>query len=71
MNVSKKGQDAPINQETKDIDEIKEYLDCRYLSEQDALWRLFGYEIHHHWPPVERIPVHLPLMNIVKYKKRY
>jgi len=29
----KKGQDAPINQETKDIDEIKEYLDCRYLSE--------------------------------------
>ena len=33
----KKCQDAPINQETKDIDEIKEYLDCRYLSEQDAL----------------------------------
>jgi len=30
---------------------------------------LFGYEIHHHWPPVERLPVHLALMNIVKYKK--
>ncbi|KAJ1272975.1 hypothetical protein BS78_06G244600 [Paspalum vaginatum] len=64
----KKGQDAPMNDETNTIDEIKEYLDCRYICEQDALWRLLGFEIHYHWPPVERLPVHLPSMNIVKMK---
>jgi hypothetical protein len=66
----KKGEDAPLNEETKDIDEIKEYLDCRYICEQDALWRLFGFDIHYHWPPVERLPIHLPLLNIVKVAKR-
>ena len=33
----KKGEDPPTNEETNDIDEIKEYLDCRYICEQDAL----------------------------------
>ena len=33
----KRGEDAPINEITKDIDEIKEYLECRYISEQDAM----------------------------------
>jgi len=64
----KRGEDAPQNIESDTIDEIKEYLDCRYLCEQDALWRLFGFEIHHHTPPVERLPVHLPLMNNVTLK---
>ena len=30
------------------------------------MWRLLGFDIHHHLPPVERLPVHLPLQNIVK-----
>ncbi|KAJ1283306.1 hypothetical protein BS78_03G118400 [Paspalum vaginatum] len=51
----KKGEDTPIDKETKNIDEIKEYLDCRLL----------GFDIHYHWPPVERLPVHLPLQNIL------
>jgi hypothetical protein len=62
----RKCEDPPTNEETNDIDEIKEYLDCRYLCEQDVLWRLFGFDIHYHWPPVQRLPVHLPLMNTVK-----
>ena len=36
-NGLKKGQDAPVNDETNTTDEIKEYLDCRYICEQDAL----------------------------------
>jgi len=54
---------------TKEIDEIKEYLDCRYICEQDAMWRLLGFDIHYHWPPVERLPVHVPLLNIVNMTK--
>src|SRR6266540_1380814 len=32
------------------------------------MWRLLSFEIHYHWPPVERLPVHLPLMNIIRIK---
>lgn len=59
------GEHEGSNEQVKDIDEIKEYLDCRYICEQDALWRLLEYDIHYHWPPVERLPVHLPLQNMV------
>jgi hypothetical protein len=65
----KRNVDPPANDETKDIDEIKEYLDCRYISEQDAMWRLLGFDIHYHWPPLERLHVHLPFMNIVTLQK--
>jgi hypothetical protein len=65
----KQGEDPPENEQTKKIDEIKEYLDCRYICEQDALWRLFGFDIHYHYPSVERLPVHLPLYNTVKLQK--
>lgn len=61
--------DAPTNDETKDIDEIKEYLDCRYICEQDAMWRLLGFDIHYHWPPIERLHVYLPFMNIITLQK--
>jgi len=64
-----KKEDPTQNKNTKDIDEIKEYLDCRYICEQDALWRLLGFDIHYHWPPVERLPVHLPLLNTIRLHK--
>lgn len=50
------------------IDEIKEYLDCRYICEQDALWRIYGYDIHTKIPAVERLPVHMPNMNMVRFR---
>jgi hypothetical protein len=61
----RKGGQGELNEESNDRNEIKEYLDCRYICEQDALWRLLEYDIHYHWPPVERLPVHQPLQNIV------
>ena len=42
------------------IDEIKTYLDCRYLLAYEAAWRLFAYGIHHREPAVQRLLVHLP-----------
>jgi hypothetical protein len=62
-------KDPKQNKNTRDIDEIKEYLDCRYICEKDALWRLLGFDIHYHWPPVERLPVHLPLQNTIRLHK--
>ncbi|XP_020113189.1 uncharacterized protein LOC109727463 [Ananas comosus] len=55
------------DQRYKQVDEIKQYLDCRYLSAYEAIWRLFDFDIHFRQPSVERLTVHLPMMNNVTY----
>jgi hypothetical protein len=62
------GEAAPYDEQTKTINEVKEYLDCRYICEQDACWRVFGFDIHRHYPSVERMPVHLPDDNCIVYE---
>ena len=64
------GVDPPYDQETQTINEVKEYLDCRYICEQDACWRVFGYDIHRHYPSIERLPVHLPNENFITYRAK-
>ncbi|XP_062075050.1 uncharacterized protein LOC133779064 [Humulus lupulus] len=44
----------------KEIDEIKTYLDCRYISATEACWRIFQFDIYYRQPAVERLPFHLP-----------
>ncbi|XP_074373675.1 uncharacterized protein LOC141714026 [Apium graveolens] len=41
------------------IDEIKAYLDCRYISATEACWRIFQFDINHRHPSVERLPFYL------------
>jgi hypothetical protein len=64
------GEDVPYNEQTDAKDEIKEYLDTRYICDKDACWRVFGFEIHRHYPTVERMPVHLPNQNYITYTSR-
>lgn len=47
------------------IDEIRHYYDCRYLSSCEAVWRIFSFDIHHRDPSVERLMFHLPGENYV------
>jgi hypothetical protein len=47
----------------EDIDEVREYIDCHYLSSPKAVWRLFEFDIHYRTPSVEMLAVHLPLMK--------
>ncbi|KAF7145290.1 hypothetical protein RHSIM_Rhsim04G0168000 [Rhododendron simsii] len=42
------------------IDEIKKYLDARYIGPVEAAWRLFSYSIHEEIPTVVRLTLHLP-----------
>jgi len=46
---------------------VCEYIDCRYLSSHEAIWRLFEFDIHYRTPAVERLDVHFPFMNNVVY----
>ncbi|XP_074376962.1 uncharacterized protein LOC141718477 [Apium graveolens] len=54
----KKG--LPSNSEKgKTIDEVRHFLDGRYVCASEAAWRLLGYDIHYRYPSVERLPVHV------------
>ncbi|KAF1862622.1 hypothetical protein Lal_00013383 [Lupinus albus] len=41
------------------LDEVKQYLDCRYVSPSEACWRIFRFPIHGRQPAVERLSFHL------------
>ncbi|RZC25470.1 hypothetical protein D0Y65_004248 [Glycine soja] len=49
-------------------DEIKEYLDCRYICPCESTWRIFGFPIHGKKPAVERLHFHLLGQHSVLYE---
>ncbi|XP_072054825.1 uncharacterized protein [Arachis hypogaea] len=58
------------NQNTRVLDEIKEYFDCRYLSPCESVWRIFAYDIHHRWPSIQRLTFHLPNQQHIIFDDR-
>ena len=65
-----KENEQPYNQNIKEINEIKEYLDCRHLVPHETNWRLFEFPLHCKMPSVERLDIHLPGMNNITYKSK-
>ena len=49
------------------VDEIKEYLDARYVSACESAWRLLKFSLHANSPAVQRLAVHLPDMQSVTF----
>jgi hypothetical protein len=49
------------------VDEIKEYLDARYVSACEAAWRIFKFPLHMNYPTVQRLQLHLPDMQSVTF----
>ena len=41
------------------VDEVKEYLDCRYVAACESCWRLFGLKLHGMSHSVVRLDCHL------------
>ncbi|XP_072064478.1 uncharacterized protein [Arachis hypogaea] len=41
-------------------DEIKAYLDCRYISTAEAAWRIYQFDMFYREPIVEHLSFHLP-----------
>ena len=40
-----------------DIDEIKTYVDGRYIGAPEAMWRILHFIVHEQFPPVVRLQV--------------
>ena len=52
---------------TIQYDEIAAYLNCRYVSAPEAIWRLSGYKMHEQSHTIYRLAVHLPEQQRVYY----
>ncbi len=50
-----------------EIDEIKKYLDCRFVSTSEATWRIFKFDMHKRFPIVEHLQYHLPNQQMVLF----
>ena len=50
------------------VDEIKMYLDARYISSSEAIWRIFHYRLHGRSPSVQRLAVHLPEQQLITFR---
>ncbi|PIA35515.1 hypothetical protein AQUCO_03500110v1 [Aquilegia coerulea] len=48
-------------------DEIKQYIDARYVGSIEAAWRLLGNKMHKEKPSVTRLSLHLEGMHMVNH----
>ncbi len=60
-------QTVVANGERQNRDEIKAYLEGRYVSASETSWRLFSFRMHDGTPSVTRLAVHKPRMHTVVY----
>lgn len=49
------------------MDEIKHYLDARYVSPTEASWRIFHFDVHEQESNVVRLAIHLPGHHLVTF----
>ena len=52
-----------------DYDEIKQYLNCRYISSQEATWHLQDFPIHGQFHSVVMLSIHLKDGQSIFFKK--
>ncbi|XP_074356397.1 uncharacterized protein LOC141696110 [Apium graveolens] len=52
----------------KNLDEVNNFLNGRYVCASEASWRIFGFDIHHRSPSVERLPIHLLVQKYLNFQ---
>ena len=56
-------------QENHNVDEIREYLDARYVSPTEGCWRIFGFSMHKEFPPNQRLAIHLENEQLIYFQE--
>ncbi|GJZ35269.1 DNA helicase [Tanacetum coccineum] len=59
-----------IEQRQIQTDEIKNFVDGRYICPHEASWRILKYEIHNRYPAVQILSVHLEFMQQITFRHR-
>ncbi|XP_071712237.1 uncharacterized protein [Rutidosis leptorrhynchoides] len=52
------------------VDEIQNFVDARFICPHEAAWRIFNFPIHFREPAVQILEVHLPNMQLIRYRTR-
>ncbi|XP_074362371.1 uncharacterized protein LOC141702622, partial [Apium graveolens] len=52
----------------KNLDKVKNFLDGRYVCASEASWRIFGFDIHHRSPSVERLSIYFPGQKYLNFQ---
>ena len=50
------------------FDDVKHYVDERYISSCEACWRIFSFQIHERSPTVKRLYFYLPSENSIIFE---
>jgi ATP-dependent DNA helicase PIF1 len=53
-----------------EIDEIRQYIDARWVTPPEALWRIYGFELSKIYPSVMQLQLHLPNMHMLSYNRK-
>nr|PNR39262.1 hypothetical protein PHYPA_019540 [Physcomitrium patens] len=64
-----KGPNRGVVETDEVVDEIKDFLEGRYVAAQEACWRLFDFETNNKSHSICRLPVHLPGQQYVTFKE--
>ena len=62
-----KGGDRATVEFSRDHNEVKHYLDARFITASEACWRLFEFGMHSQKPAVVKLQVHLPAQQPVVF----
>ena len=57
----------PNTNEILDYNEIDQFVNTRYLSAPEAIWRLFEFPMHAKSHSVTRLAIHLPFENTIRF----
>ena len=57
--VHKGCDQAMFTLQSSQVDEISDYQNARYVSSNEAAWRILEFQIHERDPPVQQLAVHL------------
>lgn len=49
--------------------EAETYINTRYISASEAIWRIFGFHLHNEFPRVLRLSIHLPNEQMLVFEK--
>ena len=50
-----------------EMDEVKRYIDARYVGPPEGVWRIFGFHMHDKSHAIERLAVHLPFRQRITF----
>ncbi len=50
-----------------EANEIKKYVDYRYVFALEVAWRIFKFDMHERFPAIERLQNHLPNQQMVLF----